>query len=48
MNIHPISLKSALAAGALAVVALLGLLALSGSPAGAAKPKEYESPLRSL
>jgi hypothetical protein len=35
-------LKSALAAGALAAVALLGLLALSGPPASAAKLKEYE------
>lgn len=35
-------LRSALAAAALAAVALLGLLTLSGSPASAAKAKEYE------
>lgn len=42
MNSHPLSLKTALAAAALAGVALLGLLALSGSPAHAAQLKEYE------
>jgi hypothetical protein len=42
MNTHPISLKSVLAAAALAGIALLALLALSGSPAAAAKPKSYE------
>jgi hypothetical protein len=41
MNIHPASLKSVLAAGALAV-ALFGLLAFAGSDAHAAKLKEYE------
>jgi hypothetical protein len=42
MKSHLISLKSALAAGALALAALLSLLALSGAPATAAKPKSYE------
>jgi hypothetical protein len=43
MNIHPtITIKSLVAAAALAAVALLALLALSGSPAAAAKPKQYE------
>jgi hypothetical protein len=42
MNSHPISLKPALAAAALAVVALLAMLLISGAPASAAKPKVYE------
>jgi hypothetical protein len=42
MNSHPISLKPALTAAALAVVALLAMLALTGAPASAAKPKVYE------
>ena len=42
MNLHATTLKSALAAGALAAAALLALLALSGSPAAAAKPKMYQ------
>lgn len=44
MNMHAPSttIKSLLAAAALAGVALLALLALSGSPAAAAKPKSYE------
>jgi len=42
MNSHTISLKSVLAAAALAGVALLGLLALSSASAHAAKLKEYE------
>ena len=43
MNIHaPTTIKSLIAAAALAAVALLALLALSGSPAAAAKPKQYE------
>jgi hypothetical protein len=43
MNIHaPTTIKSLAAAAAVAAVALLALLALSGSPAAAAKPKQYE------
>jgi hypothetical protein len=44
MNMHAPSttIKSLLAAAALAGVALLALLALAGSPAAAAKPKSYE------
>jgi hypothetical protein len=42
MNTHASLLKSALAAAALAAAALLAALALSGSPAAAAKPKVYE------
>jgi hypothetical protein len=42
MNSHTNSLKTLLAAAALAGVALLGLLALSGNVAHAAKLKEYE------
>ena len=42
MNSHSASLRSALAAAALAAAALLMLLALSGAPASAAKPKSYE------
>jgi hypothetical protein len=42
MNSHTNSLKHLLAAAALAGVALLCLLALPGSPAHAAKLKEYE------
>lgn len=42
MNSHSISLKSLAAAGALAAVTLLALLTLSGSPAAAAKVKQYE------
>jgi hypothetical protein len=42
MNSHSTSLKSFLAAAALAAAALLVLLALNGSPASAAKPKVYE------
>jgi hypothetical protein len=44
MNMHAptTTLKSLVAAAALAAVALLALLALSGSPAAAAKPKQYE------
>jgi hypothetical protein len=43
MNIQaPTTIKSLIAAAALAAVALLALLALSGSPAAAAKPKQYE------
>jgi hypothetical protein len=42
MNSHPISLKPVLAAAALAVVALFAMLALTGAPASAAKPKVYE------
>jgi hypothetical protein len=42
MNSHTALLKSAAAAAALAAAALLTLLALSGSPASAAKPKQYE------
>ena len=43
MNIHaPSTIKSLVATAALAAVALLALLALSGSPAAAAKPKQYE------
>jgi hypothetical protein len=44
MNMHAptTAIKSLIAAAALAAVALLALLALSGSPAAAAKPKQYE------
>jgi hypothetical protein len=43
MNTHRSHLKSAVAAGALALAALLALVALSSAPAGAAKPlKQYE------
>jgi hypothetical protein len=43
MNINaPSTIKPLIAAAALAAVALLALLALSGSPAAAAKPKQYE------
>ncbi len=44
MNMHAptTTIKSLVAAAALAAVALLALLALSGSPAAAAKPKQYE------
>jgi hypothetical protein len=42
MNSHAVSLKSAVAVAAAAAVALLALIALSGSPATAAKPKQYE------
>ncbi|HKZ13382.1 MAG TPA: hypothetical protein VJL81_06010 [Solirubrobacterales bacterium] len=44
MNMHAptTTIKSLLAAAALAGVVLLALLALSGSPAAAAKPKSYE------
>ncbi len=41
MNSHTLPLK-ALAAAALAAAALLTVLALSGAPASAAKPKVYE------
>lgn len=42
MDTHRSHLKSVIAAGALALAALLTLPALSGAPATAAKPKEYE------
>jgi hypothetical protein len=44
MNTHAptTAIKSLVAAAALAAVVLLALLALSGSPAAAAKPKSYE------
>jgi hypothetical protein len=43
MNINaPSTIKPLIAAAALAAVALLALLVLSGSPAAAAKPKQYE------
>ncbi|MGV1048737.1 MAG: hypothetical protein ACOYD4_09475 [Solirubrobacterales bacterium] len=43
MNSHAASLKTVLAAAVLAALAVVGLLALSGSPASAAaKPKSYE------
>jgi hypothetical protein len=42
MNTHTTPLKTLLAAAGLAVAALLCLLVLSASPAGAAKPKSYE------
>ena len=42
MNTHTTHLKTLLAAAGLAVAALLCLVALSASPAGAAKPKSYE------
>lgn len=42
MNTHTTPLKSLLAAAGLAVAALLCLVAISASPAGAAKPKSYE------
>jgi hypothetical protein len=42
MNSHTLPLKSAVALAVTAAVALLALVALSGSPAAAAKPKEYE------
>jgi hypothetical protein len=38
----PTAIKPLIGAAALAAVALLALLALSGSPAAAAKPKQYE------
>lgn len=42
MNSHVSPLKSVAVAGALALAALVALIALSASPAGAAKPKQYE------
>ncbi|HVW47442.1 MAG TPA: hypothetical protein VHA76_10350 [Solirubrobacterales bacterium] len=42
MNTHITPLKTLLAAAGLAAASLLCLLALSASPAGAAKPKVYE------
>lgn len=42
MNSHLTSLKTVLAAAGLAAATLLALLALSTSPAGAAKPKTFE------
>jgi hypothetical protein len=42
MNSHLTPLRTAVAAAGLAAVALLMLLALSGAPASAAKPKVYE------
>jgi hypothetical protein len=42
MNSHPTPLRTALAAVGLAATALLVLLALTGAPASAAKPKSYE------
>lgn len=42
MNTHTTPLKTLLAAAGLAVAALLCLVALSASPAAAAKPKSYE------
>jgi hypothetical protein len=42
MKTHPFSLRTALAAAALAAAALLAMVALAGSPASAAKPKVYE------
>src|ERR1700761_9717648 len=42
MNSHLISIRTAVAAAALAAAALLTLLALTGAPAAAAKPKSYE------
>jgi hypothetical protein len=42
MNSHITPLKTALAAAGLAAAALLALLALSSTPANAAKLKEYE------
>ena len=42
MNSHITPLKSFLAAAALGAVTLLALLALTNSPASAAKPKSYE------
>jgi hypothetical protein len=42
MNSYLTPLRAALAAAGLAAVALLVLLALSGAPASAAKPKVYE------
>jgi hypothetical protein len=42
MNSHVSPLRTALAAAALAAAALLMLLAFTGAPASAAKPKVYE------
>ena len=42
MNTHTTPLKTFLAAVGLAAAAVLCLVALSASPAGAAKPKSYE------
>jgi hypothetical protein len=42
MNTHTTPLKTLLAAAGLAAAAVLCLVALSASPAGAAKPKSYE------
>lgn len=42
MDTHRSHLKSVVVAGALALAALLALVAISGAPANAAKPKEYE------
>lgn len=42
MNMQTTPLKTLVAAAGLAVAALLCLVALSASPAGAAKPKSYE------
>jgi hypothetical protein len=42
MNSHITPLKTAVAAAGLAAAALLALLALAGTPANAAKLKEYE------
>jgi len=42
MNSHLTSLRTALAVAGLAAAALLTLLALTGAPASAAKPKVYE------
>ena len=42
MNSHLISLRTALAVAGLAATALFILLALTGAPASAAKPKVYE------
>jgi hypothetical protein len=42
MNTHTTPLKTLLAAAGLAAAAVLCLVALTASPAGAAKPKSYE------
>lgn len=42
MNSYPTPLRAVLAAAGLAATALLVLLALTGAPAAAAKPKVYE------